>query len=113
MARWLVFFAFALSLPRNGVGESARDRGATEFHKKGCVQCHAIGGIGGHKGPDLSGVGRRKKKDALREQILNGGGAMPAFREALAGDEVAALVTYLQHCRTKRGHEVARQVSAQ
>ena len=107
----ILFLVFTLSLTRNGAGESANERGSTTFHEKGCLQCHAIGGIGGHKGPDLSGVGRRKNKNALRQQILEGGGAMPAFREALTGDEVDALVRYLQHCRVKPGVQVAGQVS--
>lgn len=97
---------FILTIARNGAAESARERGATEFHEKGCIHCHTIGGVGGHKGPDLSGVGLRKNKDGLRKQILEGKGAMPAFREVLTGDEVEALVRYLHHCRTKPGHEV-------
>lgn len=103
----ILLLVVALVMAPNCVAQSAQERGATEFHEKGCVQCHAIGGIGGQKGPDLSGVGRRKNKKALRKQILEGGGAMPAFREALSGDEVEALVRYLQHCRAKIPGRVA------
>ena len=97
----MLHLVVALLMAGNGAGQSAQERGAAEFHEKGCVQCHAIGGIGGIKGPDLSGVGRRRDKKALRKQILEGGGSMPAFREALSDDEVEALVRYLQHCRAK------------
>ena len=71
------------------------------FRERGCVQCHAIRGVGGSKGPELSGVGRRLKRDAIERQIVHGGGAMPAFGEALPPDEVATLVRYLQHCRDR------------
>lgn len=73
--------------------------GPTLFRERGCQQCHAIHGTGGHKGPELSGIGRRKKKDAIRQQIVMGGGAMPAYGEVLTAEETATLVRYLQHCR--------------
>ncbi len=71
------------------------------FRERGCAQCHEIGGVGGHKGPDLSGVGRRLKQPAIRQQIVVGGDAMPAFGEALTQDEVTLLVKYLHHCKAK------------
>lgn len=98
---FILLLVLVLAMGRNGVGQSAPEGGAIEFQEKGCLQCHAINGIGGHKGPDLSGVGRRRNKKALRKQILEGGGAMPAFRESLSDDEVQALVRYLHHCRAK------------
>ncbi len=76
--------------------------GRVAFHESGCSQCHQIGGVGGHKGPDLSGVGRRLKKDAIQKQIVQGGGAMPAFGDALPSEQIAALVNYLSHCKSKK-----------
>jgi mono/diheme cytochrome c family protein len=76
--------------------------GPTAFRESGCVQCHQIRGVGGHRGPDLSGVGRRMKKPAIENQIRQGGGAMPAFGDVLPSDEIAALVKYLNHCRDKK-----------
>jgi mono/diheme cytochrome c family protein len=76
--------------------------GPTAFRESGCVQCHQIRGVGGHKGPDLSGVGRRLQKDAIQKQIVQGGEAMPAFGDALPSEQIAALVKYLQHCRAKK-----------
>ena len=64
-----------------------------------------IDGVAGHKGPDLGGVGRRLKKDALRRQILNGGTTMPAFGDALSGDDVEALARYLERCRARNSAE--------
>jgi mono/diheme cytochrome c family protein len=76
--------------------------GPTAFRESGCSQCHQIRGVGGHKGPDLSGVGRRLKKDAIQKQIVQGGAAMPAFGDALPSEQIAALVKYLNHCRAKK-----------
>ncbi len=75
--------------------------GPTLFRERGCSHCHAIEGVGGDKGPDLSGVGRRMKKDAIERQIVQGGDTMPAFGQALPSEEIAALVVYLHKCRDK------------
>jgi ubiquinol-cytochrome c reductase cytochrome b subunit len=75
--------------------------GPTIFHERGCAQCHTIRGVGGTKGPDLSGVGRRLKKDKIEDQIVHGGGAMPAFGDALPPEEVKVLVKYLSKQRVK------------
>jgi mono/diheme cytochrome c family protein len=76
--------------------QAAQQGGDGVFHASGCVQCRSIDGMGGDKGPDLSGVGRRLKKNGLRRQILNGRGAMPAFAAALTVEGVDAPVHYLQ-----------------
>jgi mono/diheme cytochrome c family protein len=57
--------------------------------------------VGGHKGPDLSGVGRTMSKDKIREQILRGGNEMPSFTDDLQPAEVKDLVAYLRSCREK------------
>jgi ubiquinol-cytochrome c reductase cytochrome b subunit len=75
--------------------------GPTLFRERGCAHCHEIKGVGGDKGPDLSGVGRRMKKDAIERQIVQGGDAMPAFGQALPSEEIAALVGYLHKCKDK------------
>ncbi len=75
--------------------------GPTLFRERGCAHCHEIKGVGGDKGPDLSGVGRRMKKDAIERQIVQGGDAMPAFGQALPSEEIAVLVGYLHKCRDK------------
>ena len=91
-----VFPSFALGSP------SQRDRGATVFAESGCEHCHSIHNVGGHKGPDLSGVGRRKSKDAIRQQIVSGSKVMPAFGNILNPGEVNDLVAYLRSCRDKQ-----------
>jgi mono/diheme cytochrome c family protein len=76
--------------------------GPTIFRERGCSHCHEIEGVGGAKGPDLSGVGRRLKKAEIERQIVAGGDAMPAFGQVLPSEEIAALVGYLHKCKDKR-----------
>ena len=78
-----------------------RARGAAVFETSGCQHCHTIQKVGGHKGPDLSGVGRRIPKNGLREQIVHGSKIMPAFGDVLAPDEINDLIAYLHSCRKK------------
>jgi len=88
--------SFALASSR-----SQRARGAAVFQVSGCQHCHTIRKIGGHKGPDLSGIGRRRSKAALRQQIVYGSKVMPAFGDVLAPDEISDLIAYLHSCRQK------------
>jgi mono/diheme cytochrome c family protein len=119
----LFFFAMAVGAKVGQTASAPQDApaavqvapitdGAALFQARGCVQCHTIRGVGGHKGPDLSGVGRRLKKDAIQKQITSGGSTMPAFGDALPGEEIAALVKYLHHCKDKmpKGYKPAPTV---
>jgi mono/diheme cytochrome c family protein len=92
----LAFSSFAVASSR-----SQRARGAQVFSESGCQHCHSIESVGGHKGPDLSGVGRRKSKAALRQQIIYGSKVMPAFRDDLEPNELKDLIAYLHSCRQK------------
>ena len=74
--------------------------GAVLFHEKGCEHCHGMNGSGGELGPDLSGVGKRKKKPEIEHQIREGGGGMPAFGEVLEPKEIEDLVEFL-HAKQK------------
>ena len=104
MNRLLVIVLSVLVFPAFSLGSSPgqRDRGATVFAESGCEHCHSIHNIGGHKGPDLSGVGRRKSRDAIRQQIISGSKIMPAFGNILNPGEVNDLVAYLRSCRDKQ-----------
>jgi mono/diheme cytochrome c family protein len=92
----LAFSSLALASSRN-----QRAHGAAVFNESGCRHCHAVGGVGGHKGPDLSDVGRRKSKTAMRRQIVYGSKVMPAFGDDLDPDELRDLIAYLRSCREK------------
>ena len=81
---------------------SQREHGASVFAASGCSHCHSIRNAGGHKGPDLSGVGRRLKKDQMRRQIAGGSRLMPPFGDTLQEMELADLISYLRSCRDKK-----------
>ncbi len=78
-----------------------RARGASVFAVSGCSHCHSIRSVGGHYGPDLSGVGRWLNEDQMRRQIINGGKRMPPFGDELQKTELADLIAYLRSCRDK------------
>ncbi|MFL6464993.1 MAG: cytochrome b N-terminal domain-containing protein [Bryobacteraceae bacterium] len=69
--------------------------GALVFQNKQCRNCHALGGVGGQRGPALDDVATRLTKDQLVRQIIQGGGNMPAYGKKLTPAEVDALVDYL------------------
>jgi ubiquinol-cytochrome c reductase cytochrome b subunit len=77
-------------------------QGSLVFQNKQCRACHAIGGEGGTRGPDLTTVGTRLNEPQLVRQVIQGGGNMPAYGKNLSQDEVKALVTYLSSLNGKR-----------
>jgi len=79
-----------------------REHGALVFAESGCMHCHSIHNAGGHKGPDLSGVGRRLKTEQMRRQIVEGTKLMPPFRDDLQDADLADLIAYLHSCRDKK-----------
>lgn len=87
---------------------SRREHGAEVYASNGCRHCHTIANVGGHKGPDLSSVGRTANKADIRKQIVYGSKIMPAFGDMLSTAEVDDLVAYLRSCKAK----VNRQVKA-
>lgn len=99
LALMVVFFA--VSPPAFASSRDQRELGVTVFKANGCDHCHRIRNEGGHKGPDLSGVGRKLSKTQISDQILKGGNEMPSFAEDLQKSEVDDLVAYLRSCRAK------------
>jgi mono/diheme cytochrome c family protein len=91
----------ASSLPLLAFSKVQRTRGAALFASSGCQHCHTIGSIGGHRGPNLSNIGRTAKRAAIRNQIVNGSNVMPAFGDVLKSDEIEDLIVYLHSCREK------------
>jgi ubiquinol-cytochrome c reductase cytochrome b subunit len=76
--------------------------GAIVFETKQCRNCHSIGGAGGMRGPALDSIASRMTEDQMIRQVLQGGGNMPAYGNALSPAETAALVHFLDTLR--KGH---------
>jgi len=77
-------------------------QGAAVLQNKQCRNCHALDGVGGRRGPDLSRVGTRLTHDQLIDQVSNGtpgGGNMPAYGKQMKPAEMAALVDFLVSLR--------------
>ncbi len=78
-------------------GRSALERqGALVFQAKQCHNCHALGGAGGLRGPELDQVAVQLTQDQLIRQVIQGGGNMPAYGKNLSPAETTALVAFLE-----------------
>jgi ubiquinol-cytochrome c reductase cytochrome b subunit len=78
-------------------GRTAAERqGALVFQAKQCHNCHALGGVGGERGPALDRVALLLTYDQLVRQVIQGGGNMPAYGKNLNPAETATLVAFLE-----------------
>lgn len=69
--------------------------GAKLMHIKGCLYCHDIGGYGGHRGPELTEIGKLLTRDDIIIRINNGGHNMPAFASSMSSVELNLIVGFL------------------
>jgi ubiquinol-cytochrome c reductase cytochrome b subunit len=84
-------------------------QGAIVLQNKQCRNCHSIGGAGGLRGPALDAIAARMTEDQMFRQVLQGGGNMPAYGNALNPSETTALVRFLT---TLRGNDLPPAVDA-
>lgn len=81
-------------------GRSPLERqGALVLQNKQCRNCHSLGGHGGMRGPALDAIATRMTEDQMIRQVLQGGGNMPAYGNALSPAETRALVAFLMTLR--------------
>jgi ubiquinol-cytochrome c reductase cytochrome b subunit len=71
-------------------------RGALVLQAKQCRNCHALGGVGGRRGPALDTVAVHLTPSQMIRQVLQGGGNMPAYGKNLSPAETAAIVAFLE-----------------
>jgi ubiquinol-cytochrome c reductase cytochrome b subunit len=83
--------------------------GALVLQNKQCRNCHSIGGAGGMRGPALDSIASRMTEDQIIHQVLQGGGNMPAYGNALNPSETTALVHFLL---TLRGNNLSPATDA-
>jgi ubiquinol-cytochrome c reductase cytochrome b subunit len=77
-------------------------QGAVVFQNKQCRNCHALEGVGGTRGPDLTQVGMRLTREQLIDQVSNGtpgGGNMPAYGKQMKPAEMKVLADFLVSLR--------------
>jgi ubiquinol-cytochrome c reductase cytochrome b subunit len=83
--------------------------GAIVLQNKQCRNCHALDGVGGQRGPALDDVASRMTEDQIIRQVLQGGGNMPAYGNALNPSETKALTQFLE---SLRGNDLAPAIDA-
>jgi ubiquinol-cytochrome c reductase cytochrome b subunit len=76
-------------------------QGALVLQDKQCRNCHSLAGAGGQRGPALDSIATRMTEDQIIRQVLQGGGNMPAYGNALNPSETKALVSFLATLRGK------------
>lgn len=74
-------------------------QGAVMVQFAQCRNCHALGGMGGERGPALDRVATRLSWDQLVRQIQQGGGNMPAYGKTLSSAQTEAIVAFLSTLR--------------
>jgi ubiquinol-cytochrome c reductase cytochrome b subunit len=84
-------------------------QGAIVLQNKQCRNCHMLDGAGGQRGPALDDIASRLTEDQIIRQILQGGGNMPAYGNALNPSETKALTSFLE---TLRGPNLAPAVDS-
>src|SRR5581483_7610755 len=84
-------------IEQRATGDAAQ--GLQLFRIRGCITCHALGGAGGRKGPDLTTVGSRLTRDQIIVRILNGGPNMTAFGGNISDQELQQLVAFMETLR--------------
>jgi ubiquinol-cytochrome c reductase cytochrome b subunit len=84
-------------------------QGAIVLQNKQCRNCHALDGVGGERGPALDDVASRMTEDQIIRQVLQGGGNMPAYGNALNPSETKALTQFLE---SLRGNDLAPAIDA-
>jgi len=105
----IAYLAPATSGPQEGPVYALPGRpevGRQLFAEKRCIECHAVGGVGGHVGPDLVGRGVRQSPVEFAATIWNKGPAMAAAMRPrgitlpqLTPSEMADIVAYLYSVR--------------
>ena len=84
-------------------------QGALVLQEKQCRNCHSLGGLGGLRGPALDSIATQMTEDQITRQVLQGGGNMPSYGNALNPAETTALVRFLL---TLRGADLTPAVDA-
>jgi len=70
-------------------------RGLELWRSHNCGSCHAVFGLGGHIGPDLTNVMRRRNDAYVRYVLHHGVGAMPSYD--LDESASSGLIAYLRN----------------
>lgn len=82
-----------------GVASGPVFAGARLFEEKACLNCHLVAGHGGRRGPELSYIADKLRKEDMVIRIVNGGVNMPAYGATIKPDEIDKLIAFLESRR--------------
>jgi mono/diheme cytochrome c family protein len=79
--------------PTTGGGDATA--GKAVFTSAGCSGCHTLkaAGASGNVGPNLDDL--KPSMDVVKNQVIHGGGAMPAFKGQLSDKQIADVSAYV------------------
>ena len=103
LAGYLALVATLLVLPTQTAAPAPEKQvrvlaGSRVWREGNCVSCHAIYGLGGHLGPDLTGIIRTKGAPYAKVMIQTGRPGMPAC--TFDADKIDDLLAYLDFIGT-------------
>jgi mono/diheme cytochrome c family protein len=76
-------------------GEGGEVSNGAAVFTENCSTCHGGSGHGGNGGPDLRTMPLAQTEAGAIEQVTNGGGGMPAFKDQLSEDEIEDVAAYV------------------
>jgi mono/diheme cytochrome c family protein len=83
------------SAETTGTAQGNAEAGKDVFATAGCGGCHTLSeaGSSGSVGPKLDGL--NLSFDAVKAQVENGGGAMPAFKGQLTDQQITDVAAFV------------------
>jgi ubiquinol-cytochrome c reductase cytochrome b subunit len=69
------------------------------FEGKACLNCHLVQRHGGRRGPELTYIADKLRKEDMIIRIFNGGVNMPAYGATLKPGEIDDLIAFLESRR--------------
>ena len=92
-----------------GPASPAVAAGAELWRSENCIACHAIYGLGGHIGPDLTNTVSRLGAEGVSAKITAGGRRMPGF--AFSPEAAANLIAWLSYIDASGVYPLPRHFS--
>lgn len=86
--------ASAATATATAAATTAAAKDAESLYKANCMGCHGAN-LEGKAAPELAKVGSRMTKDEIVNQILKGGGRMPAQDKKVSAEEAETLAVWL------------------
>ena len=78
--------------PTSGTGDATAGKAVWADN---CAGCHGLAGTGGNGGPSLVDNPNAADPAKVREQVTNGGGGMPAFKDTLTQQQINNVAAYV------------------